>query len=374
MCKYLPPTMPLLVQMAPQISVTKALVPSHSLVDDPEERLYYWKALLTAWNVRDRGRVESPSFFPGSNPMSLSRSDLATFSCHPHLIAHKSDGVRYALFLTTRPYSEKDDPKPVALMIDRARNMFEVEVLASDKHFTEGTILEGELVRRPSTDDQTMLFLVFDAVCIRGASFLGSPFVQRLAAAERCVRWSEEISADSTPESRVAETGGIALVHFHPPVIMRAKRFVDAIYASSVWSSRADAGHRVDGLVIHRSDMAYVSGAARGSIYKWKPEHSIDLTGIAGALRAADALLGDKILGRSVQVDTSCIVAEHDDSVIEYHVDVHSPGVVRRFGMRRRTDKKTANAMRVIESTIRDAIEALSPDNIARAATHDAAS
>ena len=49
-------------------------------------------------------------------------------------------------------------------------------------------------------------------------------------------------------------------------------------------------------------------------------------------------------------------------------------GVVRLFGMRRRTDKKTANAMRVIESTIRDAIEALSPDNIARAATHDAAS
>ena len=165
-------------------------------------------------------------------------------------------------------------------------------------------------------------------------------------------------------EQRVAETDGIALVHFHPHLIMRPKRFVELRHAERVWAERADAEHRVDGLVIHRADAPYVHGTATGVAYKWKPEHSIDLAGPPDALHAADGPLGDRIGARRVEVAPSRVQCTRAEDVAEYHVEVVDDTLVRLFAMRTRTDKCAPNGLRVITATVNDAVENLQPADL----------
>ena len=351
--------------MQPTVSV--ALVPSYSVVDTEWERAHYWKALMLAWGVKGR-KATSDTFFPGANPCSVSRKTLPPKDV-PHVLALKSDGVRYALFLTTRPGG--GGGAPVALMIDRARNMYEVEVLAPEDYFVKQTILEGELVWQ-QPDERTLLYLVFDAVRIAGESYLERPFVDRLAAATRCTRWSEELAPLEDVETHVAETGCVVLVHFDPPVVMRPKRFVDRAHATRVWAERTDAEHRVDGLVVHRADAAYVHGTATGAVYKWKPRHTVDLAG--PDLRAADGPLD--VGSRPVRVLESRVVVSHPDEVAEYLLEVVKEDdgtsrerrrreVVTLFAMRTRPDKRVPNGLRVVQATVQDAVEMLTPEDLA---------
>jgi hypothetical protein len=344
------------------LAVTRALVPSHAIVDAPEECEYYRRALQDMWGMRAAGARRTRA--PGTNPVSLARADLPALRAKPHVVTLKSDGVRYALFLTVRPGSTRDPPRPVALMIDRAFHIFEVEVLATEQYFTEGTVLEGELVWR-APEERTNLFLIFDAVRVRGKSYLHRPFSERLEAARECTRWSEDLAAlpPGDIEQRVLETDGIALVHFDPPVAMRPKRFVAREFAARVWAERADAEHRVDGLIIHRADARYVHGTATGATYKWKPQHTVDLAGPPDALRAAEGPLGTHIGARRVEVLPSRIECAGDD-VAEYHVEVVDATTVRLFAMRRRVDKCHPNGHRVIAATVQDAVENLQPEQL----------
>lgn len=340
--------------MPHQIASGPPLVPSFASVDSEEEKAHYWHKLLDAYGARRRDGA------PGSNPVSVSRASLAALHAHDHVVALKSDGVRYSLLLTLRPGTHED---AVALMIDRARNMYEVEVVATDEYFQRGTLLEGELVWR-QPDQTAFLFFVFDAVLLKGVRLNQRPFVERLRAAHGCTVFSEEIAPSADAEARVAETDSIALVHYAPPILMRPKTFVDAAHAARVWSERADAAHRVDGLVLHRADAPYVHGTASGAVYKWKPEHTVDLAGPAHALRGADGPLGERVGARKVVVQPSRIVVDRDEDVAEYLIDVQEEGVVRLFAMRTRPDKRTPNGLRVIAATVRDAEEAIAPDEL----------
>ena len=341
----------------PQLcAVGQPLIPSHSVVDSAEEREHYWQKMLDAWGIHGPRRRQSfAARFPGANPCSVGRKDLAALHSARHVLALKSDGVRHALFLTLRP-----DGTPVALLIDRAHHMFEVEVLAPEPYFRAGTLLEGELVWR-MPDERSMLLLIFDAVRIKGESLLGRPFEERLAAAEQCTRWSEELAtlSETDIETRVAETDSVALVHFDPPLTMRPKRFVDRKHAARVWAERGDADHRVDGLILHKCNAAYVYGTATGAVLKWKPDSTVDLAGPPAALRCGDGPLGPRIGSRTVVVrDDSRVVTETDEDVLEYHVAV-AGDVVSLFAMRKRPDKCTANSMRVIAATVQDVVDAV---------------
>lgn len=342
----------------PQLLVSRPLIPSHSVVDTDVELGYYWACALRLWGV---GKRAPKTFHPASNPCSLAVKDLSSLRSHDHVLALKSDGVRYALMLTMRP----KDGGAVALMIDRAKTMYEVEVLAPEAYFQRGTLLEGELVARQP--DEKLVFLVFDAVCIRGEMWVDKPFSERLEAASKCTRWSEELAALSPEdaETRVAELDAIALVHFEPHVTMRPKRFVDLQHAARVWSERNDSEHRVDGLIVHRADAAYKHGTATGTIYKWKHEHTIDLLGTPDALHAADAPLPSTLLKRRVVVDDSqSRVLLGKDLVTEFHVNV-TDDCVTLFPMRRRPDKTFPNGLRVVQATVQDVIENLQPEDLA---------
>ena len=122
----------------PTLVIGKPIVPSYSIIDTEWEKEFYWKKLMSLWGVRGR-KVDSATFFPCTNPKSISKKLEKKLGEREYTICLKSDGVRYALMLTTRPNEEEAG---VAVMVDRSRTMYEVDVLASEEYFLNGTVLE----------------------------------------------------------------------------------------------------------------------------------------------------------------------------------------------------------------------------------------
>ena len=344
-------------QMSPQLVIGKPLLPSHSQLVSDEEQQHYWTALMKDWNVR----WKTPSF-PGCNPRSISRETLPLLKEHDYSITLKSDGVRYVLYCTTRPGSTTKEPLPVALMIDRSRNMYEVDVIAQEDVFLKRTILEGELVwRQPQEKD--LVFLVFDCVLVRGESFLSQPFSKRLEEVHRCTRLSDELSRLPDVEQLVADTDNIVMMQFQPSVIMRPKTFVEIDNAQRLWDGREGVEHRVDGIILQRNDSTYTLGtASAGESFKWKEKSTVDLTGPDA--QAADGRLPESYFGRRVFLSPdSKIQAESAEDVIEYLITVTDTAVVL-FGLRRRVDKDRANGLKVVKATIKDVMDQIRPDEL----------
>lgn len=350
------------------LTVGRPLLPSHSRIDSATERELYWKPLLALWGIssatktttRRNASKASTERFPGSNPMSIDRNMLKKIHATPHVVGVKSDGIRYALCLTVRPGSVD---QPVALMVDRAGNMFEVDVYATEDHFLKGTIVEGELVWR-QPDEKSLIFLAFDVVAIKGESQIHKPFGQRLELVQRFTAWSAEIVNDPHEiEQRVAETDCIVLMHYDPPVTMEPKRFVELCHAPRVWEERG--AHRIDGLIVHSVDAPYIIGKATDAIYKWKPHHTVDLRGEVSVLHTADGPLPTKLRGLDIRVAQSRVMPKSSD-VAEYLVDVTSdPSKAILFALRTRHDKGAPNSLFVVDATVGNALENLTVEELA---------
>lgn len=329
----------------PRFVVGKALIPSRSVVENAAEKEFYLKRLLGLWNAS--GSRRNHSCIPVSNPCSISRNNLEELHRHPYLMTLKSDGVRYSLLLTVRMNA---CDAPVALMIDRSNNMFEVEVLAHEDFFLQSTILEGELVWQ-QPEERVLNFLIFDAIWVRGVSFVERPFHERIRVASEITSHSN----DSLDENDVLENGGIAMVHYDPLIRMRPKIFVEQRFAVDIWNDRGEAGHRVDGLIFCHSDASYVSGMAGVAAYKWKEHSSVDLTySDQEELATSDGPLGSELLGRPVVVHKNRVVSS--SSIVEYDVTVKE-GSVHFFATRTRPDKNMANSRYVVERTVQDVLD-----------------
>jgi hypothetical protein len=267
--------------------------------------------------------------------------------------------VRYILFLTTRMGQPNEG---VALMIDRSRNIHEIDVAAPEEHFLRGTILEGELVWK-QPHELVMTYYVFDTIVIQGESMTSKPFQERLDRATLLTRYSSELRDES--ESRILETQSIVLCQFDPYIEMKPKTFVNRKFAARLWSERNDSEHRVDGIILQSMDAPYTNGTAEDdSVFKWKEHSTVDLRGIPPNLHAAEAPLPGRLCDRTVVLETSRVQATSDQDVIEYHVEV-TDAEVRLMPMRTRPDKKSANGLRVVTATVEDVIYAITPDDIA---------
>ena len=322
----------------PRFSVSKSIVPSFSRVDTKAEVDYFKKKFLKMWGLR------ISNSFPGCNPKSIGRHDLPSLKEDDYLVSLKSDGVRHALFLTMRPGTGG----PVALLLDRTWTMYEVEVVASEEFFTKGTILEGEVVWK-QPEERSLMYLVFDSVVIKGERMCNHTFSERLHAATRCTRLSTELSMDLCSmsseelEDRVFETDSIVLTHYKPNIVMRPKSFVNLMHSNRLWNERIDVDHRVDGLILNNKNSEYVLGtASNGSIFKWKPQSTVDLKSVGGKLYTLEGVLPSVIHEKHVIVHDSRVKATPDDNIIEYMITIQND-TLELFPLRSRSDKNTAN-------------------------------
>lgn len=107
------------------------------------------------------------------NPVSLESKDVATIATNEYVVGEKSDGIRYVMVCSH--WDMPQNKGPYAVLLDRNMTIFEIKIKAEESIF-RGTVLDGEIV---TTNDSTLLYLVFDLVCDRGISCMQMDFVER---------------------------------------------------------------------------------------------------------------------------------------------------------------------------------------------------
>ena len=333
------------------------LTPSRTVVDDEERKRFFWRRVQDMWQLE-------LAHFPGAHPMPFTPSDLNALAHNKHVVALKTDGVRFLLLLCM----DVDDA-PVALMIDRAGVMYEISVWAENSFFAKGTLVEGELVWNVKDDtlDGTMTLYVFDAVVVAGVHVAAHSFSQRLQFVhDTLFRAWREMSAEELMQHVEEERRVVSRQKSPFPIEFVAKPFFALKHVADVWASRATATHRTDGLIFARKDAPMDVGRTRHML-KWKHIHTLDLrlcnTERGLVLRVdddcdacegvcpcfalctepngvCDAVATDMAVGASAICE--CVVAASRHGAMT-HV---------AFPIRRRDDKNKSNSMRTIVSTL----------------------
>jgi hypothetical protein len=168
--------------------------------------------IQTSWESHD------PKRFPGPQPVSIERRHFPLLKRQPYFICEKTDGVRYFLVSI----------ESGVYIVNRAFDIEQVKIRVA-----KDTLLDGELVK---TKAGKILFVVHDAVRVKGESLLAQPLDARLAKA-RTVTKSIIKTAQAPFEVRVKqmlnlgspfpdlgsfeyETDGIVLTPINEPIRM----------------------------------------------------------------------------------------------------------------------------------------------------------
>lgn len=123
--------------------------------------------IVESWKSIDKNR------FPGPQPVSIERRHFPLLKRQAYVVCEKTDGVRYMLVC---PPGSKD-----SYLVNRN---FETK-LVSLAGFPKDTILDGELV---TTKDKRELFMVHDAVRVKGFDLMNEPLSTRLGFAINAVK------------------------------------------------------------------------------------------------------------------------------------------------------------------------------------------
>lgn len=113
---------------------------------------------------------DRPEIFPGPQPVSIERRHFHLLRTRPYFVCEKTDGTRQLLL------SCADG----VFLINRAFQREQVKI-----RVPKDTLLDGELV---TTKSQKQLFVVHDAVLIKGDDVKGLPLDKRLDQARAVVR------------------------------------------------------------------------------------------------------------------------------------------------------------------------------------------
>lgn len=111
-----------------------------------------------------------PDRFPGPQPVSIERRHFIEFKKRPYFVCEKTDGTRHMLV------SCEHEGKRVTVLVNRAFAMTPVSTM-----IPRGTILDGELVDLKAGGRP--VFLVYDAVVVKGIDVRREPLDRRLDAA-----------------------------------------------------------------------------------------------------------------------------------------------------------------------------------------------
>ena len=120
--------------------------------------------ISNAWGVTD------PTRFPGPQPVSIERRHFPLLKRQPYLVCEKTDGVRHLLASTDEG----------VFLVNRAFACEKVNIRVA-----KDTLLDGELVK---TRNGRVLFMVYDAVRVKGEDLTQKPLDARLDAARKVTK------------------------------------------------------------------------------------------------------------------------------------------------------------------------------------------
>lgn len=346
----------------------RIIVPSSTQITDAVENKFYVARLLSIWGYR-----KQINHFPGCNPVPVDRETLHHLRMHEYVVAYKTDGVRYMLMLTLRP-----DGAPIALMIDRALIMYEIEVWGNEEFFSEGTLLDGELTW-DSLEERSLVYLVFDIITAAGERYVHRPFADRLQVIHNTIfrTWTSNIDTYQC----IGEENRIVCRQVSPvPIQFLPKHIVHAANVDDLWRRRGESPYRMDGLLFTRKDAKVASGSSL-TMLKWKMDATVDL--VCHGDSVAELFMNSNTRAELVPLLnlTHCSFTLVSNKITTRHVDQRdSPGAVcvieylvstKRAApdanvavtlvpVRERTDKISPNAVTTVDKTIMATLNAVS--------------
>ena len=120
------------------------------------------------WETTDASR------FPGPQPVSIERCHFGLLKKQPYLVCEKTDGVRLMLVCF------EHNGKKICALVNRA-----FEAHTASLTIPRDTVLDGELVQQKTG---RWLYLVYDAVVVKGEDVRAKPLTERLAMANKTTR------------------------------------------------------------------------------------------------------------------------------------------------------------------------------------------
>jgi mRNA-capping enzyme len=227
--------------------------------------------------------------FPGSQPVSLDRANMALLTDARYAVTWKADGTRYLVYAL--PWG--------AYLLDRAFGVVRVQARfptrppPGSKHLVGpphmGTLLDGEMVvdEDVATGARTRRFLAYDLVALNGARVADRPFDARHALIE-----SDVVRPRTRERDAAARRAPGATYQYEGELFrLRRKEFWPLAKAAYLLDRFIPAlSHESDGLILQPADDAYVPGTCP-QLLKWKFAH---LNSVDFKLRVDAA--GDKTL------------------------------------------------------------------------------
>jgi hypothetical protein len=172
--------------------------------------------------------------FPGPQPVSIERRHFPLLKRQPYFVCEKTDGVRYLLASTEEG----------VYLVNRAFKTESVKI-----RVPKDTLFDGELVQ---TKTGNILFMIHDAIRVKGENLLKAPLDQRLEAAKKGIKGMIKTS--------------------QAPFEIRVKTMY-------LWGSQfppSSFEYETDGLVFTPINEPIRSGTHE-TMFKWKPREKITI-------------------------------------------------------------------------------------------------
>lgn len=189
------------------------------------------------------------NYFPGPQPVTVEKKDIATLSNKRYMVCEKSDGERYVMILL------HIDGKPMGFILNRNNEIIFI-THSFKKEVFEGSIFDGEIIK---TKTGTWHYLIHDCMCFNGVSFIEKNHSLRYAAV------LDFITKRYSPKE---------------PDCFFIKTKIFYNYGSELertWEHiKKTTENEIDGLIFTPIDEPFTFGR-QYSLLKWKTNHTMDL-------------------------------------------------------------------------------------------------
>ncbi|VDL57455.1 unnamed protein product [Hymenolepis diminuta] len=317
--------------------------------------------------------------FKGSQPVSMTRQNVALIADNPYMASYKSDGTRYLMLI--------HGPGRVYL-IDRSNFVYKVGCLefpsylwmssalediakgarpsdfntVTDGHLVN-TLVDGELVKFDNTPDRPFKFLIFDAIVVLGQPIGRAPFEKRWEWIEKYVVFPRNMAGHKNLVDFNKQAFSVRRKPFFPinevdkvslNELFRVKSLSRLSSGVLIKFTRQDLEHETDGLIFQPCGPHdyYVLGTCKETL-KWKPPelNTIDFLcriRYHTAIGEVSHHVGDLFLGGDYKVPAAKLSRvtskemAYDGKIVECAVDTAVPGGGWKV-LRVRTDKTEPN-------------------------------
>ncbi|KDD75262.1 mRNA capping enzyme [Helicosporidium sp. ATCC 50920] len=216
--------------------------------------------------VLGAGASQGRRWFPGSQPVSLARSNLELLRSHRYWVTWKADGTRY-MILVLQEGTYLVDRK---LAVRRVQLRWPMPPSSSGKpaKLQHLTLLDGEMIvdEEMDTGRRQRRFLAYDLMHVAGHSLVKLPWKKRYDILQR------DVVGPRQREGGAIGAGQLALPYRYDqePFRVRRKEFWTLGQSRTLLHRFIPAvSHESDGLIFQDHDEPYESGTCN-TLLKWK--------------------------------------------------------------------------------------------------------